>query len=71
MVLRRVGVVLLSLAAVGSTATFATVSEGRWHPLATLVSLLPLQLAALIWALPSAPAAAARLRPVPRPPASD
>ncbi|MFM2080244.1 MAG: hypothetical protein RLZZ219_926 [Cyanobacteriota bacterium] len=42
---------LLVLAAFGSCSLFASVPSDGWHPLGVLASLLPLQLAALFWAL--------------------
>lgn len=70
------GVIMLVVSIAGGFLTcgiarFATLSEGGFDPLAVLTSLLPLQLTALIWALTSAPKAAARRLPAPRPPASD
>jgi hypothetical protein len=63
---------LVAAAALASCAAFASVPAEGWHPLAMLASLLPLQLAALFWALCLAPStAAARHPPVLRPPASD
>ena len=41
---------LLLLAALASCTVFASVPSEGWHPLAVLASLLPLQLAALLWA---------------------
>ena len=72
MVLRRAaGLALVGLAALASSTWFAAQSDGHFHPLAVLVSLLPLQVAGLLWVLTTAPAAAARRLPGPRPPASE
>lgn len=49
--LPRVPSVALLIAAVGSAALFAAVPQDSFHPLASQASLLPLQLAALVWAL--------------------
>ena len=62
---------LLAGAALASCAAFVSVPGEGWHPLAMLASLLPLQLAALFWALCLAPKGAARLPAALRPPASD
>ena len=49
---RPVLLFVVALAALTSAATFSgVVHEGGVHPLALLASLLPLQLAALIWGL--------------------
>ena len=62
---------LLAGAALASGAVFASVPTDGWHPLAMQASLLPLQLAALFWALRLAPRPAASHRlPTPTPPAS-
>jgi len=42
---------LLMLAAGGSCSLFAALPSDGWHPLGVMASLLPLQLAALFWAL--------------------
>lgn len=44
-------VFILALAALLSTACFAGMAQDGPHPLALLASLLPLQLAALLWGL--------------------
>ena len=62
---------LLVGAALDSCAVFASVPSEGWHPLAMLASLLPLQLAALFWALCKAPTGVARPPAALRPPASD
>lgn len=62
---------LLAGAALVSCLVFASIPSEGLHPLATLASLLPLQLAALFWALCMAPTAAARPPAALRPPASD
>ena len=58
-------------AALASCAAFAGVPQEGWHPLAMQASLLPLQLAAVLWALCKTPKGAARPRAALRPPASD
>ena len=50
---------MLVLAAMASCGVFAAVPSEGWHPLAVLASLLPLQLAALLWALSRMPTATA------------
>jgi hypothetical protein len=56
---------MLVLAAMASCGVFAAVPSEGWHPLAALAalaalaSLLPLQLAALLWALSRMPTATA------------
>ena len=50
---------VLVLAALASCSVFASVPSEGWHPLAVLSSLLPLQLAALFWALSKMPTATA------------
>ena len=65
---------LLVGAALASCAVFASVPSEGWHPLAMLAmlaSLLPLQLAALFWALCKAPTGVAHPPAALRPPASD
>lgn len=62
---------LLVGAVLASCAAFASVPSEGWHPLATLASLLPLQLVALFWALSLAPREVARPPAALRPPASD
>ena len=64
---------LLVGAALASCGAFASIPAEGWHPLAMLASLLPLQLAALFWALCMAPAPRAAARPPAalKPPASD
>ncbi|MEB3264431.1 MAG: hypothetical protein VKJ66_08685 [Synechococcus sp.] len=49
--LRRWPLLLLVLAGLASFTAFAAVPDQGLHPLAWLASLLPLQLAALLWAL--------------------
>ncbi len=49
--LRRWPLLLLVLAGLASFSAFAAVPDQGIHPLAWLASLLPLQLAALLWAL--------------------
>lgn len=62
---------MLVLAALASCGGFAAVPREGWHPLAVLASLLPLQLAALLWAFSQAPTAAAARPPAGlKPPAS-
>jgi hypothetical protein len=62
---------LLLLAALASCTVFASVPSEGWHPLAVLASLLPLQLAALLWALSKMPTATAARPPAElMPPAS-
>ncbi len=50
---------MLVLAAMASCGVFAAVPSEGLHPLAVLASLLPLQLAALLWALSRMPTATA------------
>jgi len=58
-------------AALVSCVVFAAVPTDGWHPLAVQVSLLPLQLVALFWALRQAPkGAVSRRAPAPTLPAS-
>ena len=54
---------MLVLAPMASCGVFAAVPSEGWHPLAALASLLPLQLAALLWALSRMPTAAAARPP--------
>jgi hypothetical protein len=62
---------MLVLAAMASCGVFAAVPSEGWHPLAVLASLLPLQLAALLWVFSQAPTAAAARPPAGlKPPAS-
>lgn len=61
----------LAGAALASCAAFASIPSEGWHPLAMLTSLLPLQLAALFWALCLTPRGPARPPAALRPPASD
>lgn len=61
---------MLVVAALVSCGAFASITTEGWHPLATLASLLPLQLAALFWALCVAPKAAVRPPAALMPPAS-
>ncbi|MFY8147775.1 MAG: hypothetical protein ACOVNL_00985 [Prochlorococcaceae cyanobacterium] len=49
--LRRWPLLLLVLAGLASFSAFAAVPDEGIHPLAWMASLLPLQLAALLWAL--------------------
>ncbi len=49
--LRRVPLAVLVLGALVSVSCLAAIPEGELHPLALLASLLPLQLAALVWGL--------------------
>lgn len=66
---RRFAVLLLVLAAgMSATVSHGSVQAG-FHPFALLASLLPLQLAALLWCLAST-GASPRLAAM-RPPASD
>ncbi|MCT0224441.1 hypothetical protein [Synechococcus sp. CS-1328] len=51
MALRRLPLLLLVLASLISLAAFDAVPDQGIHPLAWMASLLPLQLAALLWAL--------------------
>lgn len=75
MVLRRPASLLIGLAALTSVFCFASLPGDGFHPLAVLASLLPLQLAALLWVLlntqAASPTEAAPLPPARRPPASD
>jgi len=54
---------MLVLAALASCGVFASVPSEGWHPLAVLASLLPLQLAALLWAFSRGSTAAAARPP--------
>ncbi|WP_191964771.1 hypothetical protein [Synechococcus sp. RSCCF101] len=49
--LPRIPTAVLALAALGTAGMMAGVPHDRFHPLATQLSLLPLQLGAVIWAL--------------------
>jgi uncharacterized protein (DUF58 family) len=70
-VVLKPSLLLLAGAALASCAVFSTVPTDGWHPLAVQVSLLPLQLVALFWALRQAPKAAVSRRvPAPTLPAS-
>lgn len=71
MVLRRVGLALIGLASFASITCLATLPDAGFAPLAALLSLLPLQGAALLWVLTTAPAASARSQSAARPPARD
>lgn len=62
---------LMAGAALASCVAFAAIPGEGVHPLATLASLLPLQLAALVWALSTTPVAAAGRPAALQPPASD
>lgn len=70
MVLRRVGLALIGLAAFASTTCLATLPDAGFAPLAALLSLLPLQGAALLWVLTTGPAASSRCLNAPRPPSA-
>ncbi|MEY4297608.1 MAG: hypothetical protein RLZZ423_787 [Cyanobacteriota bacterium] len=61
---------ILAGAALASCAAFAAVPAEGWHPLALLASLLPLQLAALFWAVCVGPTGAGRPPAALRPPAN-
>ncbi|MEA5421873.1 hypothetical protein VB716_01795 [Synechococcus sp. CCY9201] len=51
MALRRMPLLLLVLASLISLAAFNAIPDQGLHPLAWMASLLPLQLAALLWGL--------------------